>query len=583
MYKNILMTICATFFLPRVVLGAPPKFPPTERSPRTDLSRALKGLEYNEIHLISNNSAYYVRLLVNGNPFIFLLDSGAPFTALYAGAAHRLKLPVTEFKKIAAPFGGTYQLGESKIESLRVAAITLSANSKLPVIDTDMSPMTDSGNTLQCDGLFGQDLLVRFSAIIDFELGVLYLLDPGRFHAQLQGMWRCELSVSNGKKEVEERVSNTTLSLSNDAAILFDGIRKERFKVTLVDHVFPKAIDLVDQDDPTRKLIRGRLILDRDRLELLLGPPGESAYPDTISAPKSVARVLTFRRPKSNVQGHSHEVNSASESALATIGGSEYVRIPFRQDTDEYSKLEMEIDNVRCKMLLDTGSSNLVVASTLADRLHLKTVEGPVVRTGGRELKTVQATLSSIRCAGGFESLFPSAIVVDLTNLNRKILELKGQSADGIVGWSALNSHGAIIDYLHGTLHLSSVEKLYRRRLGGNWNCIYCSRAGVISGREETEKLRIRFGDRLILIEDGHEIQYTYDINQGGRDTRYVAIDIEPTALGDGRRKAKGIVSISSDGKTMFLALTRDENGERPHRFDKKDRKIDILAFERPE
>jgi Aspartyl protease len=119
---------------------------------------------------------------LNGEPALFLVDSGAQLTTLDQALADRLKLAQQDTPGKANRFldGSEVPLRFASVERLDLGGISA------PLGKAVLMPMAKSNEWRQVKGyppwagLLGAELLQYFGAVIDFDASKLFLLDPRR-------------------------------------------------------------------------------------------------------------------------------------------------------------------------------------------------------------------------------------------------------------------------------------------------------------------------------------------------------------------------------------------------------------------
>jgi predicted aspartyl protease len=153
--------------------------PPTAAAER---ARLLKDAGYVELPLILRaNGLPDVSAELNGEPVVFLLDTGAQLTNLDQALADRLSLPQRDIP------GQTNRLLDGSELPLKTASVKQLAISGISApVEAVLLPMTKLNEWRQGEGyppwtgLLGAEVLQRLGAVIDFEASKLFLLDPQR-------------------------------------------------------------------------------------------------------------------------------------------------------------------------------------------------------------------------------------------------------------------------------------------------------------------------------------------------------------------------------------------------------------------
>ncbi len=141
------------------------------------LAEVLKARGYVACALIPDKDGNLdVEVKVNGQPLLFILDTGASSTTLDRAAAERLKLAIRKTGKTVSGLTGSEP--ESRTE---IVKLTLGPNvcNEAPIV-SDLSAVNaerKKAGTRPCDGILGNNILQLTGAVIDLSSPKLFLLE----------------------------------------------------------------------------------------------------------------------------------------------------------------------------------------------------------------------------------------------------------------------------------------------------------------------------------------------------------------------------------------------------------------------
>src|SRR5207248_936639 len=135
-----------------------------------DLAALLKPKGYIEVPLILTKVGLLdIDVKVNGQPLLFILDTGAGNTVIDTTVAERLKLPIHKTDEKLSGVSGAKPL--LRTNSVRVSVGPHSCEA-VPVVD-DLSPLNaqrKKRGTPPCDGILGNNILQDYGAVIDHSV-----------------------------------------------------------------------------------------------------------------------------------------------------------------------------------------------------------------------------------------------------------------------------------------------------------------------------------------------------------------------------------------------------------------------------
>jgi predicted aspartyl protease len=170
--ENQPVPIVGTSGEPAVV--APPAGP-------IDLPALLKPKGYIEVPLILTKVGLLdIEVKVNGQPLLFILDTGAGNTVIDEAVAGRLKLPIHETGQKLSGVSGAKPLKRSESVQISVGPNSCQA---VPVVDnlSALNAQRKKRGTPPCDGILGNNILQDYGAVIDHSAPKLFMLDTPSF------------------------------------------------------------------------------------------------------------------------------------------------------------------------------------------------------------------------------------------------------------------------------------------------------------------------------------------------------------------------------------------------------------------
>ena len=143
----------------------------------TVLGEFLKARGYIEVPLIhAKDGLFDVKVNVNGQPLLFLVDTGASTTVIHDAIAKRLNLPINKTDGTFVGITGPQPLRTTVVEKLSVESIS---GREEPFVRelSDANALRKKRGLPPWDGYLGNDFLNRHRAVIDHTSASLFLLD----------------------------------------------------------------------------------------------------------------------------------------------------------------------------------------------------------------------------------------------------------------------------------------------------------------------------------------------------------------------------------------------------------------------
>ena len=162
----------------------------------------FKSRGYIEVPLILAKDGFFdVEVKVNGQPLLFLLDTGSDNTFIDNAVAERLKLPVNKTDQTTAGITGAQPLITTVVEQLSVGSVSSRENPGLSDFSANNDHRKKEGIRLW-DGLLGNNFLQLHGAVIDHSSSRLFLLDPAAVLSIPEGLnidFNWNISIKEGR------------------------------------------------------------------------------------------------------------------------------------------------------------------------------------------------------------------------------------------------------------------------------------------------------------------------------------------------------------------------------------------------
>lgn len=140
----------------------------------------------------------------------------------------------------------------------------------------------------------------------------------------------------------------------------------------------------------------------------------------------------------------------------------DYYCINLKSTKTNHFELKAKINGVKGRFILDTGASNTCVDFGLADqfKLNVEESETKAAGAGATDMQTKQAANVKIK-VGKWHYHNLHLVLLDLTHVNKALIEHHAKPVDGIIGADILKKGKAIIDYENKQLYLKKKIFLY--------------------------------------------------------------------------------------------------------------------------
>ncbi len=147
------------------------------------------------------------------------------------------------------------------------------------------------------------------------------------------------------------------------------------------------------------------------------------------------------------------EIGQARAELLRQNG---YIDVPLLPSNRGYLGVVAEVDGESTFFYLDTGSTDSVLDAGLAERRKLPTQPSERAMTGvGGATKTLPMFVAKSFAVGGLKKDF-HALINDLSNINKVILERNDPREDGLLGMDFLGPLAPVVDYGAARLFLQA-------------------------------------------------------------------------------------------------------------------------------
>jgi clan AA aspartic protease (TIGR02281 family) len=129
--------------------------------------------------------------------------------------------------------------------------------------------------------------------------------------------------------------------------------------------------------------------------------------------------------------------------------------VPLHVNAVGHFEIAAEVNGHVARLVLDTGASRTVFATSSAERFGLQTTpsEERAHGVGASDHETATTTVAELRL-GAVRLRAVAVWTFDLGHLNRALEARGGTPVDGVVGADVLRPAEAVIDYARATLYL---------------------------------------------------------------------------------------------------------------------------------
>ena len=132
-----------------------------------------------------------------------------------------------------------------------------------------------------------------------------------------------------------------------------------------------------------------------------------------------------------------------------------YVRIPLEMTETNHFALEVKVNGISGRFILDTGASNTCIGFENIERFKL-TSEASEIKAAGAgatNMDTLIATKNRIQI-GTWQQKRCKIVLFDLVHVNEALTTHNATPVDGIIGADVLEKAKAVIDYGKRKLYL---------------------------------------------------------------------------------------------------------------------------------
>jgi uncharacterized protein (TIGR03067 family) len=560
----------------------PPRPSPSDDADAPTLATELLRFGYHQIPLLCEEGRVSVHVRVNGLPQLFDVDTGSPVSFLDWTTALAMNLVLNDVDALESPFGGRYKTAIAQNVSLQLGAIDVIPPMGIRVADLEhLNSFHHQTGSQECHGLIGRDILKAFLAVIDFDNQRLFLLPSEKRSFLFEGNWQCVARKSTGGVAEGAFLLGDLLSITDTTMRVYQGGESHACSYEWNIGSAPASLELVRVDGKsakTRQFVLTRF--DRDHLSLCLVNPGNTRPPSDFSSDSPGTLLVEYRRipmPADNERVPSFSSLRRAANEFLKPQGYREVQIVGGADGDP--EVEVTVNNRKCMMILDTGAGDLLIEPSFADELKLDTNDGPVRGHMGGTVNSRIGKIKSLRL-GGLERRNSITNVVRPWIFDQEPIDAK--SPRGLLGTDQLAAFGSIIDFYESKLYVCPVEKSYRNRLQGEWRCVQSETAGVAITHERASGIRASAHRDVLSLSDGEETTtYQYEIKSSEDSAEYCLIDLADAKIGAADRKMLGILTISSNGNTLNLAMSPPNDSSRPKDFVTKGTKRSVMVFTR--
>lgn len=132
-----------------------------------------------------------------------------------------------------------------------------------------------------------------------------------------------------------------------------------------------------------------------------------------------------------------------------------YIAIPLQLNATQHFELNVTINKVKSRFIVDTGASNTCIDTRLKDYFNLTTQQTEVKASGAGATNMEAQLASKVKVKiGKWKSKKNTIVLLDLSHVNQALATQKLPPVQGIIGADVLQSGKAIIDYKTKKLYL---------------------------------------------------------------------------------------------------------------------------------
>ncbi len=132
-----------------------------------------------------------------------------------------------------------------------------------------------------------------------------------------------------------------------------------------------------------------------------------------------------------------------------------YFPIPLRLTATNHFELDVQINGIPGRFILDTGASNTCIGMDRIEKFSLRTTstELKAAGAGAAEMDTLISTNNTI-AIGAWKKKRQQIVLIDLVHVNQALENHFATPVDGIIGADILKKGRALIDYHRKRLFL---------------------------------------------------------------------------------------------------------------------------------
>ena len=158
--------------------------------------------------------------------------------------------------------------------------------------------------------------------------------------------------------------------------------------------------------------------------------------------------------------GMACSVQAMDQEVILKLEAEGYVGVPLKRNLVGHLEVEMEINGILGRFILDTGASATVLDRGRSKRFALAEQTGAAMAggLGKTNMKAEAVTLTIVRI-GEFKIKKLSVAVLDFSTVNNAMAQQGIAPHDGVIGADILEVGKAIIDYSAHKLYLKTPKE----------------------------------------------------------------------------------------------------------------------------
>ncbi|MBT8188031.1 MAG: clan AA aspartic protease [Croceitalea sp.] len=137
------------------------------------------------------------------------------------------------------------------------------------------------------------------------------------------------------------------------------------------------------------------------------------------------------------------------------LRAKKYTRVPLELSDTNHFEINVKINDVQGRFILDTGASNTCIGIDKIQQFNLISEESPIkaAGAGATEMETLVSPKNKI-VIGDWKKKKHKLVLFDLVHVNEALANHSVTAVDGIIGADILKKGKAIIDYKTNSLFL---------------------------------------------------------------------------------------------------------------------------------